>query len=233
VNGAALAARGLGKRFGHAVALAGLDLDVAAGGALAVLGANGAGKSTLLRLAAGLARPSEGSLTIDGRRASESRARVGYVGHATLLYPALSARENLLFAARLYGVPQPAARAAALLAQEGLAAVGDLPVGSFSRGMAQRVAIARGLVHDPALVLLDEPFTGLDRRAADRLSERLAGLRAAGHTLLLATHDVARAAQLADAALVLARGRAAAHCRGALSAEALERAYLEALEAPP
>jgi len=217
VNGAAIAARGLTKRFGHAVALDGLDLDLDAGVSLAVLGPNGAGKSTLLR---GLARPTAGKLRIDGEDAQQrqARARVGYIGHATLLYPALTARENLIFAARMHGVADPAGRAQALLEDEGLGSAADLLVGGFSRGMAQRVAIARGLVNDPAIVLLDEPFTGLDRRAAERLAERL---------------ETLRAAQLAHAALVLDRGRIVHRSEGPADPQELERAYLAALEAAP
>ena len=227
-NGAAIVARGLSRRFGRAVALAPLDLDVAAGRTLAVLGPNGAGKSTLLRLVAGLTRPSEGSLTVGGDAAhgAKARARIGYVGHATLLYPALSARENLIFVARLHGVADPAGRAEHLLGEQELLAVADRPVGGFSRGMAQRVAIARGLVHDPALMLLDEPFTGLDRAGAGALAERLAALRQAGRTVLLVTHDLGQAARLADAALVLDRGVAAWRSEGPLEPEGLERAYL-------
>ena len=226
----AISARGLEKRFGFAVALAGIDLAVPPGRSLAVLGPNGAGKSTLLRLLAGLARPSAGTVEIAGRLAHgrEARARVGLVGHATFLSPALTARENLVFAARLCGVAAPAARAAALLEEAELSAVADRPVGSFSRGMAQRVAIARALVHDPAVVLLDEPFTGLDRRSAERLAERLLRLRRLGRTLLLATHDVASAARLADAAIVLARGRIARESAGPLDAADLERALAAA-----
>jgi heme exporter protein A len=232
VNGAAIAARGLGKRFGRAVALAELDLDVPAGGSLAVLGPNGAGKSTLLRLMAGLARPTAGSLAIGGTRADrrEARAQVGYLGHATLLYPTLTARENLLFAARLYDVGDAAARCAELLAEEGLAPIADLPVASLSLGMAQRVAIARGLVHDPSVLLLDEPFTGLDRRAAERLTRRLEALRRRGCTIVLVTHDVERAAHLADAAVVLARGRIAHQSFEVPDPAALERAYLAATD---
>jgi heme exporter protein A len=215
------------------VALDGLDLDVDAGLSLAVLGPNGAGKSTLLRLIAGLARPTAGDLRIDGEGAQRCRARVGYIGHATLLYTALTARENLIFAARVQGVADAAGRAQALLEEEGLGAAADRLVGGLSRGMAQRVAIARGLVNDPAIVLLDEPFTGLDRRAAQRLAERLEALRRAGHTLILVTHDLARAAQLADAALVLSRGRVAHRSEGSADPQGLERAYLAALEAAP
>ncbi len=233
MSGAAIAVRGLAKRFGRAVALADLDLDVPAGGSLAVLGPNGAGKSTLLRLMAGLARPTAGSLAIGGARADrrEARARVGYLGHATLLYPALTARENLLFAARLYRVRNAAARCAGLLAEEGLAAVADLPVAGLSLGMAQRVAIARGLVHDPSVMLLDEPFTGLDRRAVERLTQRIEALRRRGCTVVLVTHDVARAARLADAAVVLARGRIAHRSSDLPDPAALERAYLAATDA--
>ena len=226
----AIAVRGLEKRFGYAVALAGVDLAVPAGRSLALLGANGAGKSTLLRLLAGLSRPSAGTVEIEGRPADAraARARIGLVGHATFLYPALSARENLVFAARLHGVAAPAARAQALLEEAGLAEVADRPVAGFSRGMAQRVAIARGLVHDPPLLLLDEPFTGLDRRSAERLAARLARLRELGRTLLIATHDSAAAARLADAAIVLARGRVASESAGPLEAAQLERALAAA-----
>jgi heme exporter protein A len=226
----AVAVRGLEKRFGWAVALDGVDLVVPQGASLAVLGPNGAGKSTLLRLIAGLARPSAGCVEIGGRRADgrESRAQVGLIGHATFLYPALSARENLVFSARLHGVADPGARADRLLAEAGLADVADRPVAGFSRGMAQRVAIARGLVHDPALLLLDEPFTGLDRASAGRLAERLARLRSERRTLVLVTHDVASATRLADAAIVMARGRIAWRSEGAIDAARLDRALAEA-----
>jgi ABC-type multidrug transport system ATPase subunit len=205
---AAIEARGLSRRFGRVVALHPLDLDVPAGRVLAVVGANGAGKSTLIRLLAGLGRPTAGTVAIGGaegdRRAR--RARVGLVAHATLLYPALTARENLVFAARLFGCADPATRAAALLGDFELDAVADRAVGTFSRGTAQRVAIARALVHDPAVLLLDEPFTGLDARAAERLERLVDGLRGR-HTVVLSSHDLARAARLADQGLALAAGR--------------------------
>jgi heme exporter protein A len=153
---------------------------------------------------------------------------VGLVADATFLYPQLSARENLVFAARLYGVARAGARADAQLADEGLSEVAGRPAGGFSRGMAQRLAIARSLVHDPSIVLLDEPFTGLDRRAAERLAERLRRLREQGRTLVLVTHDFARAAQVADEAIVLARGRIEHRMGpGGFDADALERSYLD------
>jgi heme exporter protein A len=233
VTDAAIAARGVGKRFGHAVALSDLDLELPAGRSLAVLGPNGAGKTTLLRLIAGLARPTAGSLEIAGQPAGgrAARARVGLIGHATSLYAALTARENLLFAARLYGVPDPSARVDALLAEVGLERVAHRAAGAFSHGMARRLSIARGLVHDPEVVLLDEPFTGLDRRAAERLAMRLLGLQGQGRTLVLVTHDVARAAQVANAAIVLAGGRKVHESTGTAPDPAeLEQAYLAATD---
>jgi heme exporter protein A len=231
VSTPALRAVSLGKRFGRSVALAGIDLDLPQGVSLAVLGANGAGKSTLLRLLAGLARPTSGSLEVAGAPAHRpaARARVGFIGHASLLYASLTARENLLFAARLQRVGDAAQRVEQLLETSGLARVADLPIAGFSRGMSQRLSIARGLVHDPTLLLLDEPFTGLDPRAAAALAERLAALRAAGRTLVLVTHDPQRAAALADRAIVLAAGRVVFERRdGEGGAEALERAVLAA-----
>ncbi len=232
---AAIAARKLVKRYGGVTALRGIDLEVPRGATLAVLGPNGAGKSTLLRLLAGLARPSSGELRVAGQRADRrsARARIGFVGHTTFLYPALTARENLVFAARLYGVSEPAERADRLLEDEGLTRVAERPVGTFSRGMAQRLAIARALVHEPEVVVLDEPFTGLDRAAARRLAARLQGLRGGGRTTVLVTHEVEQAAALADRVIVLARGRIAhAACGAEAKAASLEAAYQRAADAP-
>ena len=207
--GAAVRARGVMKRFGRAAALRGIDLDLAPGSALAVLGPNGAGKTTLLRLLAGLARPSRGQLEVDGRPPAhrDSRARVGFVGHATALAPSLTVRENLLFAARLHGLPEARRLADARLEREGLGELADRLASALSRGQAQRVAIARALVHDPALVLLDEPYTGLDRDAAARLARRLEEIREAGRTLVVVTHDPAALAGLVDGSLELRAGR--------------------------
>jgi heme ABC exporter ATP-binding subunit CcmA len=231
VSGAAVAARGATKRFAGAAALDGLDLDLAAGASLAVVGPNGAGKSTLLRLLAGLARPSAGRIEIDGRPPTHriARAALGYLGHSTLLSPGLTVRENLVFAARLYGVAAPRERAAEQLASEGLLALAERRAGALSRGQAQRVAIARALIHAPALVLLDEPFTGLDRGAAQRLAARLAELRARGHTSVLVTHGLEHVRELADEALVLCAGRATWRGRVDASSDALERAFADAL----
>jgi len=233
VSEPALRAAGLGKRFGRSLALADVDLDLPQGTSLAVLGPNGAGKSTLLRLVAGLARPTAGTLHVAGCLAHrpEARSRIGYIGHASLLYPSLTARENLRFAARLQRVADAERRVERLLDEAGLAHAADLPTAGFSRGMSQRLSIARGLVHDPAILLLDEPFTGLDPRAAAALAERLAASRAAGRTLVLVTHDAARAAALADGAIVLAAGRIVFRQGDGVDAAALERAVLAAGDA--
>ena len=221
------------KRYGSRLAVDDVSFTVGKGQIVGFLGPNGAGKSTLLRLLAGLARPTRGSLRVGSGRESRpaARGRVGYVGHATFLYPALTARENLVFAARLYGVASPAARADALLEAHGLAAFADRLAGGFSRGMAQRLAIARGLVHDPAVVLLDEPFAGLDRSSSARLADALRRMHGDGRTLVLVTHELGAASALADLAIVLERGRIVYRAQGAaLEPAALDQAYARAVE---
>ena len=234
----AIAAVALEKHFGPVVALRPLDLRVEAGELLALLGPNGAGKSTLLRLLAGLARPSAGTLRVGSSAAGsdrrERRRQIGLVGHASLLYPALTARENLILAGRLFGVAAPAERADALLAEGELEFVAARRAGELSRGLAQRVAIARALVHDPPILLLDEPFSGLDPRAAEGLAERLRRHHDSRRTILLATHDLDRAASLADRALLLVRGFSAlVAAEVARDRTALEQRYLAGLAPPP
>ncbi len=229
----AVVARNLAKRFGRTVGLDGIDLEVAVGSTTAILGPNGAGKSTLLRLMAGLARPTGGSIEVGGEPAHQrtARARVGFIGHATGLYPELTARENLIFAARLRGVARWRERIEAQLEEAGLTRAADRRAGDFSRGMAQRLSIATGLIDEPEIVLLDEPFTGLDRVASDRLVARLQALRQSDRTLVLVSHDVALAARLADSAIVLRRGRVAhREDGGALDPQALENAYSAAAQ---
>jgi ABC-type multidrug transport system ATPase subunit len=203
----------LQKRYGRVAALRGVDFLISSGEAIAILGANGAGKSSLLKILAGLSRPSGGhfeALPETGGAAlprERLRGLVGYVGHATLVYGELSARENLLFAARLYGQRPSRERLDQVLADFALLDVADRRAGTFSRGLAQRLSIARAVVHEPSLLLLDEPFTGLDELSATRLSEQLAAQRSSGRTLVVVTHDPRRASELADRALLLHRGR--------------------------
>jgi heme exporter protein A len=232
VSDAVIVARGLEKRFGPVRALRSLDLEVPGGSALAVIGPNGAGKSTLLRLLSGLTRPSGGVLQVgrDGGDRRRRRGQVGLIAHASFLYPALTARENLILAARLHGVANPAERADALLEEQELTGVAERRAGGFSRGMSQRLSIARGLVHEPEIVLLDEPFSGLDPRAASRLAERLGALRSAHRTVVLVTHDLARAAELSDRALLLVRGQEIPlPAEASRDASALEHHYREAV----
>ena len=209
--GPPLRAEGLARRFGGMTVLESVDLAVDAGEAVVLLGPNGAGKTTLLRILALLLAPTGGRLLLFGSDATRApaalRRRIGYVGHEISCYPELSAAENLAFYARLFGVSEAPARIARLLAWAGLDGAGRRPVRAYSRGMGQRLALARALLHEPDLVLLDEPFSGLDPDAVERLQQQLLELRAAGHSILLATHDVERAAPIASRLAILHRGR--------------------------
>ncbi len=220
-------AEALGKTFGRVRVLRDLTLRVAAGEALVLFGPNGAGKSTLLRLCATLYTPTSGVLRVFGSEQPEARTRrrIGLVSHQSFLYPDLSARENLAFYARLYGLSRPADTATFWLARVGLADVGSRPVRVFSRGMEQRLALARALLHAPDLLLLDEPWSALDAAAADLLSELLGSLRAEGRTLIVATHDFERGLAVADRAVILHRGRTAWEAQGAEAAGSLRAAY--------
>ncbi|HEV8149623.1 MAG TPA: heme ABC exporter ATP-binding protein CcmA [Gemmatimonadales bacterium] len=196
-----LEARNLERRFGAARALRGLSLSVQAGECHLIVGPNGAGKTTLLRLLAGLARPTAGTVVIEG-----GRRRIGLLSHQSQLYNELTAVENLAFAARLHGVADPARAARTCLTAVGLAERADDPVGKLSRGMVQRVAIAKALLHAPRLLLLDEPFTGLDLQATEQTLALLGAERAAGRALVLVTHDAQEAWDLATHAHLLVRG---------------------------
>jgi heme exporter protein A len=206
-----VAASGLTRRFGATTALDRVDLDVRRGEPLALFGVNGAGKTTLLRLVSGGLKPTTGALVIDGhdpRRAPDrARASIGLLSHHTLLYDDLSATENLVFFARLHGLPQPEERAAALIENVGLTERAHEPVSGFSRGMQQRVALARALLHEPSLLLLDEPSSGLDARASARLKDALHAAAAGGATWIMATHDVEEGLALCPRWIVLRRGR--------------------------
>jgi heme exporter protein A len=196
--------------FARRRALHKVSLQVAAGELVAVVGPNGAGKSTLLSIAATLLAPTSGDVQYDSHtRAAGAalRARIGLLGHDLYLYPELSSAENLRFFAGLYQLDAVEQRIAAALDRAGLAERRDDPVGAFSRGMRQRLALERALLHDPRLVLLDEPFTGLDDAATESLAARLKGLRAAGCLVLTITHDLDTIEGLADRALMLHRGR--------------------------
>lgn len=183
----------VGKDFGHQPALRDVSFSVEEGEYVALMGANGAGKTTLLRILAGLARPSTGAVRIAGidmqRSGPGLRRRIGFVSHASLLYPELTGRENLAFQARLFGVEQLDDVIRALDDLLELAPILDRPVGVLSRGNLQRLTIARALLHAPRVLLLDEPFTGLDEDSATRLRRILQAIVASGRTVILTTHD--------------------------------------------
>jgi heme exporter protein A len=206
---AAIELEGLERRYGERVALSGVSVSLGEGETLAVLGPNGAGKTTLLRVLAGLLRPHGGKARVLGAELPRERwkvpGRVGYLGHEPLLYRELSGRENLCYHARLHGVN--AGRVEELLAATGMKARADEPLRDLSAGMVQRLAAARAVLHDPPLLLLDEPRSNLDPAAAELL-EPLIG-RISGRTRVLVTHDVEGALAESDVALGLRGGRQA------------------------
>ena len=191
-------ARGLSKRFGSKRVLERLDFELPDGGFLVVTGPNGSGKTTLLRLCAGLLAPTSGELEI-----ASDRGRLGFLAHEPLLYRELTALENLDLYGRLYRLPERRERIGMLLERFGLWRVRNERAGSFSRGMLQRLALCRALLHEPELLILDEPFNALDVEGAELLADQLEELRPR-RTFLVATHDPARLSGLASARLALA-----------------------------
>jgi len=224
----AIQASGLSKAFGGRIVLRPLDLDVTEGQTVALTGANGAGKTTLLRCLAAVLRPSSGEVrwfgqsaaagyravggygirTYPPRPGAAARRLIGMVGHESRLYPHLTVRENLVFSARMYDVAEPARRTDQLLGSIGMSAYARRFPARISHGMRQRLAIVRALVHDPPILLLDEPFSGLDEEATGWLLGLLREMRARGRTVCFTTHDRQKVEHLADRVLHLASGRA-------------------------
>jgi heme exporter protein A len=206
----AVEASALAKRFAGRAAVNGVDFTLGAGDCLALFGPNGAGKTTLLRLLAGLLKPSGGSVRLAGtelRRDAGARARVGLLSHQNMLYAPLSARENVEFFARLYGIADARGRAEVALRAMGVLDRAEVAVRTLSRGLQQRVSIARAIVHDPQVLLLDEPYSGLDEGGAAALTGLLRDLRDRGATLLLVTHNVPEGLALATHAAIMTSGR--------------------------
>lgn len=199
------------RRFGHLTAVRGVTLSIPQGQTFTLLGPNGAGKSTLLRIIATLGKPTSGTVhirNIDVRESPEQvRAHIGLISHHTLLYDDLTARENLIFYAKMYGLKNRSDSVDEALETVGLAERHKDLVRGFSRGMKQRLAIARATLHQPEILLLDEPFTGLDTAARSLLSHMILNLRSKGRTILLVTHDLAQGLTLANQFGILKRGK--------------------------
>ena len=198
------------KRFGHKRVLRDVSITVSEGEVVSLLGANGSGKTTLLRIVAGLERPDQGEVWLGpvslSAAAHEIRRYVGVVAHAPMLYDRLTGAENLQFYARLYDLDDPSDRIEHLLRSMGLWGRRDEAVRTYSRGMSQRLAIARALLHDPPVVILDEPDTGLDRESLARLIELIQRLRERRRAVLASTHDLKRAFSWADRVCELRKG---------------------------
>jgi heme exporter protein A len=222
--------RGLVKSFGHKAVLKGIDLEVADGQFLTLVGPNGAGKTTLIRILATLSKATSGTVWMDGFDLADAsvdiRRHMGLVSHQTLLYGDLTPDENLRFYGRMYDVPDLEERIGAVLRQVGLEGRRHDPVRTFSRGMQQRLAIARAILHRPSVLLLDEPDTGLDQHAAEMLHELLATVGTQGRTVLMTTHNLERGLSMGDRVAILAGGRIAYGAdKSALDVEGFREVY--------
>lgn len=208
-----LAIRQVTKSFGQHRVLDALDLEVQPGELLCLLGRNGAGKTTLLRILAGLLKPEAGTIWLDNRQVdyAESHARhdIGLVMHQPFLYEHLTGMENLRFYARLYQVPEDDAAYESALAQVGMQRFGGKPVRTYSRGMKQRLTIARSLLHNPRILLLDEPYTGLDLQGSLVFNQLMLEQKQQGHIVIMTTHDLSHALPISSRFAFLARGRVA------------------------
>jgi heme exporter protein A len=207
----ALEAEDIRKTFGHFTALGGVTLNVGRGEFLTLFGRNGAGKTTFLKIAATLIRHTHGNLRIEGidirEEPERARRHIGFLSHNTYLYRDLNPVENLRFFARLYAIRNPEDRIQSLLNRVGLERRANDPVRAFSRGLHQRLGIARVMLHDPSLILLDEPYTGLDANAVDTFNQMLDEAAAAGKTIILTTHDLEHGLRSSTRAAIIDRGK--------------------------
>ena len=206
---AALEVAAVSKYYGDFPALRNVELSFQAGSTVALLGRNGAGKTTLLRIVAGLSKPTNGQVKILGEdvRKESTRRRIGVLGHGISLYEELSALENLVLFAKLYQLENPKKRALAMLERVGLERVSDGLAREFSRGMRQRLAVGRAFLHDPEVLLLDEPFTALDDRAIAVLQSLLKSMHDRGRTIIMSTHQLREALELATHVAMIQRGQ--------------------------
>jgi heme exporter protein A len=230
-----LAARGLVREYGVVVAVDGIDLDLGPGDFLTVFGPNGAGKTTLLSLVGGRLRPTRGAVAVGGERLdfreTSWRSRIGILSHQSFMYAHLTLEENLRFFGRLFGLKDLDKRIPERLAQVGLGERSDFLVRQLSHGMRQRAALARALLHDPELVLLDEPYTGLDPYAASVLRDVLSSLRDGHRTVVMVTHNLRQGLELANRVAIQVRGRLAWEgAREGIDTDGFERFYHRVVE---
>ncbi|WP_342432268.1 ABC transporter ATP-binding protein [Neobacillus sp. FSL H8-0543] len=201
------------KQADNKIILRGIDLSIKQGETVAILGPNGAGKSTLLKVLATLIKPSSGLVKINGLDLKKDQIEVkkifGYLPHSSLLYDHYSPLENLIFFGKLYGVKNIDKRAAELVKEVGLSFFINDPVKNFSRGMIQRIAIARAIIHEPKILLLDEPHTGLDQGAISILNNVILSMKEKGSTTLMVTHDFKQAAEICDRIIIIKNGKIA------------------------
>lgn len=217
------------RNYGLVRAVWKADLEVYPGDFIAIFGPNGAGKTTLVRIIASLTSPSSGSVTFKGN--SLARSQVGYASHQSLLYNEMTGEENLVFYARLYNIPRPHARAQEMLGKMGLLEAREQRVRGYSRGMKQRLTLARALLHEPGLLLLDEPYTGLDQHGTRLLTSVLKGLREEKRTVLLITHSLNEGIELCTRLLIQHRGEIVFQARREdVDLEKLEQLYFRLVE---
>ena len=225
--------RGVGKKYGDFTALSDVDLSIEQGDFLVLFGPNGAGKTTLLKILCGMARPTSGTARVGGAdsHSPEIRGKIGVISHKSYLYDSLTAYENIVFYGEMYGVADPAARAMELLETVELAHRKDDVVRAFSRGMVQRLSIARALVADPDFIFLDEPFTGLDHHSAARFQSLLSALHRRGKTGMMITHDIPLGVAASTRAAILKGGRKVLDEKtGGMSVADFMGVYLEKVE---
>ncbi len=233
--GPAIQVRGIRKHFGHLEALRGIDFELGKGEFLSLFGPNGAGKTTLIRILSALTRPSSGTAFVAGYDVAETvpemRREIGVISHSSFLYADLSPLENIRFYAVMYGVERAEERAVEVIDEVGLKPRMHDRVRTFSRGMLQRLSIARAIVHNPSILFLDEPYTGLDRHASEILKGQLQALHTERRTILMTTHDFTRGLEMCDRVAILVRGTLAfMEPVDGIDAAGFERLYLEKVE---
>ena len=226
----AIKVQGLTKSFGTRQALRGIDLEIESGKSVVIFGPNGAGKTTLIRILATIMNPSSGAILVDGldlkSNAGEIRRKIGIVTHQTLLYNNLTAYENLEFYGRMFDVPELKKRIGELVSLVGMTSRLHDRVGTLSRGMQQRIAIARALLHKPTLLFMDEPETGLDQEAIPLIWDPLPDATGRKRTIILTTHNMERGFELGERLLILDKGKIVYDCaRGALDLASLRETY--------